>query len=110
MVSFLFTTGSWEKGTFFGKARKFFGPSYFVITLGVQSGEHHGCLLGGTYARWTGPLGRLSRPKKRLVISLALCRFCHYIFTGFKMSNPLRYDSEIFNEKLSTSEESRLQK
>ena len=48
--------------------------------------------------------------KNRLGISLALYRFRHNIITGFKMANPLRYDSEIFNEKLSTSEESRLQK
>ena len=31
---------------------------------------------------------------KRLGISLALCRFCHYIFTGFKMANRLRYNNE----------------
>ena len=30
-----FTAGSWEKDTIFGAARKFFGPSYFVMALEV---------------------------------------------------------------------------
>ena len=35
IVSF-FTAGSWEKGTIFGAARKNFGPSYIVTSLGCN--------------------------------------------------------------------------